>query len=255
MNYLGDARKKPMKKLYYEEYAKTRPYEFDAKYRVFSIIGKALVKKFKPKRVLDVGCAKGYLVYVFQEFGVEAYGVDISQHAISHSPESIRDRLQCCDVELEKLPFESESFDMITSFDTMEHLQNPGHAISEIARVLKPRGTVAIVVPKKTIPLIFTRLAFGRHAAHPSELSKSSWIRIFESHGFYYLEDFLKHEPKEVKHALHTTVQKAAYRTPPDFTVAQYLCNLAQFGKWTRVKLSLIFWQSEYLSFRWQGTQ
>ena len=44
-------------------------------------------------RILDVGCAKGFLLYEFYKLGISGvYGIDISEYAISQVPEEIRDR-------------------------------------------------------------------------------------------------------------------------------------------------------------------
>jgi 2-polyprenyl-3-methyl-5-hydroxy-6-metoxy-1,4-benzoquinol methylase len=252
MRYKEISDAKPDEAIYDEEYYKERAYDFDLRYPYFNIIAKVLTTNSKPRQVLDVGCAKGYLVYAFRELGVEAYGVDISQYAISQSPESVRGYLQNVDVEFEKLPFEDETFDMVTSLECMEHLQNPSHAVSEMARVLKPGGIAAIGTPKMTIWRIIFNLVFGRSAVHPSELSKSSWVRIFEAQSFVYLGDFIAQEPREVSRDLRSINKKMTYPMSPGLKIGEYLNKLGRPGKWLRVQLNLIAWQSEKFLFKLQ---
>src|SRR5262245_51681773 len=49
----------------------------------FQSLARVLVERFGPRRVLDVGCAKGFLVEQLRDLGVEAFGIDASEHAIS----------------------------------------------------------------------------------------------------------------------------------------------------------------------------
>jgi SAM-dependent methyltransferase len=85
--------------------------------------------------VLDIGCAKGYLVYVLRQRGVEAYGIDWSQYALDHAYPDARPYLQrACAT---RLPFPDKHFAVVTTFDVLEHL-NEDHALlalRESARV------------------------------------------------------------------------------------------------------------------------
>jgi SAM-dependent methyltransferase len=85
--------------------------------------------------VLDVGCAKGYLVYVLRMRGIEAYGVDWSQYALDNAYPDARPYLQRASAI--QLPFSDKRFAVATTFDVLEHL-NEGHArlaLRESARV------------------------------------------------------------------------------------------------------------------------
>lgn len=240
----------PKGRFFDKEYYRQRTYELDTRYPSVYIIANVLVNKFRPVEVLDVGCAKGYLVYGFQELGVESFGVDISDYAISHSPESVRSRLQKVNVDSEELPFESETFDMITSLECMEHLQTPNHVISEMARVLKPRGIVAIIVPKTTLLSALAKSALGRNPSHVSVLSKQSWLQMFKSHGFSYIGDFLENEEKATKREFKNAEREKRRGFLPQNRIAYCLTKLGPFGKWLRVELSFAFWSEERLLFR-----
>jgi SAM-dependent methyltransferase len=85
--------------------------------------------------VLDVGCAKGYLVYVLRLRGVEAYGLDWSQYALDRAYPDARPYLQRADAT--RLPFAGRRFALVTSFDVLEHLDHRclRRALRECARV------------------------------------------------------------------------------------------------------------------------
>ena len=56
----------------------------------FGNIADKIIKDIKPKTVLDVGCEKGFLVESFRDRGVEAFGIDISEYAISEVRQDIK---------------------------------------------------------------------------------------------------------------------------------------------------------------------
>lgn len=90
-------------------------------------------------RVLDVGCAKGFLVKDFMRAcpGLEAFGLDISEYALMHcEPETVgRLHLGNCT----KLPFPDASFDAVISINTLHNLDRPRviAALREIMRVTR----------------------------------------------------------------------------------------------------------------------
>lgn len=85
--------------------------------------------------VLDVGCAKGYLVYVLRLRGVEAYGVDWSKYALDQAYPDARPYLVRASAT--QLPFADKRFALATSFDVLEHQDcgNARLALREGARV------------------------------------------------------------------------------------------------------------------------
>src|SRR5437870_13556529 len=58
--------------------------------RQFGRVADEIINRFNPRKVLDVGCAKGFLVECLRDRGVEAYGFDISEYAISQVRRDVR---------------------------------------------------------------------------------------------------------------------------------------------------------------------
>lgn len=78
-------------------------------------------RELAPVRVLDIGAAYGYLVEALQDLGFDAIGVEYSEHAARHASPGAAGRLLWGDV-IAGLPFRDGHFELITMFETLEHL-------------------------------------------------------------------------------------------------------------------------------------
>ena len=111
------------------------------------IIRRGLVKAIEDKSsfvtgdVLDFGCGSKPYEVLFK-FAKSYVGVDVSSSGHDHSRSLI-------DVIYDgwNLPFQSNSFDTIVSFEVFEHVFNPEQILSEIYRVLKPDRHILITTP------------------------------------------------------------------------------------------------------------
>lgn len=111
-------------------------------------IGKLELKK--GDKVLEVGCGRAVLLdRLVTEFRIKAFGIDISQKAIAEAKkESIAtSSLKVADAC--ELPFPDSFFDILISFDTLEHIKEQEKAVSEMVRVLRPGGKVLIYTINK----------------------------------------------------------------------------------------------------------
>lgn len=103
--------------------------------------------KIKPDaKILDVGCAKGYMVYDFkrQYPGLEMHGVDISEYAIKNCHPEVKDNLQVG--KAESLNFEDNYFDLVISINTVHNLELKDcvASIKEISRVSKGNSFITV---------------------------------------------------------------------------------------------------------------
>ncbi|MBU0847419.1 class I SAM-dependent methyltransferase [Patescibacteria group bacterium] len=94
-------------------------------------------------RLLDIGCAFGYIIRRLRNKGIDALGIDISRYALSRAPEDVKPYLKHGSAD--NLPWPDQYFDMVVTFGTLEHIDSEilPKAISEIKRVAK-RGIIAI---------------------------------------------------------------------------------------------------------------
>jgi SAM-dependent methyltransferase len=95
-------------------------------------------------RILDVGCGTGANLEMLAQYG-EAEGVDVSQEALAFCRErGLRNVRQGA---AERLPYDDESFDLVTALDVVEHLDDDTAGLREMRRVLKPGGRAMLFVP------------------------------------------------------------------------------------------------------------
>ena len=88
-------------------------------------------------RILDVGCAKGFMLVDFLKYNPQflVQGIDISEYAIENSHKDVKEFLQVYNAI--SLPFEDNAFDLVISINTIHNLdpENCGKALKEIERV------------------------------------------------------------------------------------------------------------------------
>ena len=95
-------------------------------------------------RLLDAGCGTGRNLIEFGPLGV-ARGVDSSPEAIEFCRR--RGVQDASEGQIEALPFENASFDLILATDVIEHLEDDRAAMSELRRVCAPGGRMLATVP------------------------------------------------------------------------------------------------------------
>lgn len=100
----------------------------------------------RPARILDAGCGTGGMARWLARYG-QVTGVDISSEALVRA--QVRHGSALAQGSVDALPFLSESFDLVTSFDVLYHLdvKDDVSALTEIRRVLCPGGMLLIRVP------------------------------------------------------------------------------------------------------------
>lgn len=97
-------------------------------------------------RLLDIGCAKGFMLHDLREHipGIRVTGIDISEYAIEHAKAEVKPFLRVGDAKA--LPFEDNYFDAVVSINTIHNLERDecGQALREIERVSKGRSFITV---------------------------------------------------------------------------------------------------------------
>jgi 2-polyprenyl-3-methyl-5-hydroxy-6-metoxy-1,4-benzoquinol methylase len=124
------------------------------RYRVHSFLPRvARFDGYRGKRVLEIGCGMGIDGCRFAAGGAIYTGVDLTNAAVQLTRENLGLRGLPGAAEVanaEHLPFSDGTFDHVYSFGVIHHTTNPAAAVTEILRVLKPGGTVTVMLYNRT---------------------------------------------------------------------------------------------------------
>ena len=137
----------------------------------------------KNDSVLDVGCAKGFMIYDMQRMisGLKVFGIDISQYAIDNAKEEVRN--YCKVANAINLPFEDKSVDVLISITTLHNLEEKElvKALLEIERV-STRGSFITVDAYRNNEEKDRMEAWNLTAK--TVMHVDSWVELFKDVGF-----------------------------------------------------------------------
>ncbi len=147
----------------------------------FGNIADHIIRDINPKTVLDAGCAMGYLVAALRDRGVEAYGIDISEYAISMVREDIKP--YCFVGSLtERLPQNMpQRYDLVISIEVLEHLYAEDGKIA-IKNICNLSDDILFC----SSPTDFTE------STHFNVQQREYWARLFAENNFF---DDLNYRP------------------------------------------------------------
>lgn len=167
-----------MSEIYNEEYYHNGcgpiPYEEPEHWvEFFGMIADRIVKDIHPQTVLDAGCAMGYLVAALRDRGVEAYGIDISEYAVSKVREDVRPFCRVGSL-TEEFPADlPQRYDLIVTIEVLEHLYAEDGK-KAIANLCRHSDTVLF----SSTPDDFTE------RTHVNVQQREYWARLFFEQGF-----------------------------------------------------------------------
>ncbi len=99
----------------------------------------------RKETLLEIGCANGFFLQQAQALGFQrVYGVEPSQKAVKQAPRKLQKKI--INDFFQKNLFPDNYFDLICSFQTLDHLVEPGGFLKEIRKILKPRGCLLLIV-------------------------------------------------------------------------------------------------------------
>jgi SAM-dependent methyltransferase len=140
----------------------------------FRSLADRIVGVANPRTVLDVGCARGLLVQALAAKGVEATGIDISEHAIASAHEDVRDRLRVASA---AEPLEGR-YDLVSCIEVLEHM-SPVDAQLAIDNIVAVTDRV----------LFSSSPADHDEPTHVNTRETAQWAAWFAERGFFRRTD------------------------------------------------------------------
>ncbi|HTW96162.1 MAG TPA: class I SAM-dependent methyltransferase [Candidatus Methylomirabilis sp.] len=129
------------------------------------------------KKVLDIACGSGYGAKILAQAGAaKVTAIDksiaaIEQAKINYGSPAIEFKIG----EAEKIAEENESFDLVVSFETIEHLSDPEKYLAEISRLIKKEGIALISTPNREV--------FGqKNPYHLHEYSRKEFLETLKKY-------------------------------------------------------------------------
>lgn len=110
------------------------------------------IADYKGKRVLDIGCGpRGSLEWVSAH--ADCFGLDPLANAYLKMGAE-KHRMKYIQGISEAMPFDDASFDIVSSFNSLDHVDDLGNSIAEIKRVIKPGGYFLLIADIHPIPTV-----------------------------------------------------------------------------------------------------
>ena len=135
-------------------------------------------------RLLEIGCACGFLLVAARERGFAVQGVEMSAWASAHAREA--HGLDVFTGTLEAAALPDASLDAVVLADVIEHLTDPCATLREIHRVLKPGGRLLLLTPDvgSAMAWIFGSRWWGLLDDHYFYFSRRTLRRVLDREGF-----------------------------------------------------------------------
>jgi len=133
------------------------------------------------KEVLDIACGSGYGTKILAKSGAKKVtGIDISEDAVKIAQEKYsQENIKYITANAEDTKQIDHNFDLVVSFETIEHLKNADKFLQEIKRITKPDGLVFISTPNREV-------SQEKNPYHLKEYNKQEFQELINKYFKYY---------------------------------------------------------------------
>ncbi len=123
------------------------------------------IQKFSKKgRIFDIGCATGVFLDICKKNSWNSYGIDISKYATDYAKKKFKVKAEAGEVT--KIKNKVKFFDVVSMWDTIEHVENPSGTLKKVRKILKKDGILFIsTINEKSLMNFFAhfiyKISFG----------------------------------------------------------------------------------------------
>ena len=128
---------------------------------------KKYTQSIKNANILDIGCGDGEYTSLFCQNGNKLVGLDYKNYVKPKYK-----KFKFVKGNAENLPFSSGTFDLIISFDVLEHIKDDQKAVKEMHRVLRKKGKIFLETPNKERLSYYLLYLLGRKRIYPLKLGE-----------------------------------------------------------------------------------
>ncbi len=147
------------------------------------------------EKILEVGCGDGFYLHVLSNVfpKVKLFGVDYDQNALNSAKKNLSKKITLGQADLMKsLPFPAKSFDKIIMSEVAEHLPDDVKGLKEVARVLKPGGTLLLSVPNHNYPLFWDPINRTLEFFFKTHIKSGFWAGLWNQHLRLYEPELIR---------------------------------------------------------------
>lgn len=156
-------------------------YKYDGRWIPVAKRIKKIYKLKKGAKILDIGCAKGFLLKDMLDIGLDPYGLEISSYAIENCHKDVIGRIHLGSAE--SLPFPDNSFDFVISLNTLHNLNKSKCeiALKEIMRVSKGKSFIQVDSYRnlKEKKLFLDWVLTAKYHDYPK-----NWLKLFKKSSY-----------------------------------------------------------------------
>ena len=152
--------------------------------KVYNDILDEFEKYRQTNKLLDVGCGRGWFLQEAKKRGWEVYGTEYSETAINICRNN---GIEVQEGQLNQDMFKKASFDIVTSFEVIEHINNPNEELQIISSLLRKEGLFYCTTPNFNSLLRYYLKADYNIIAYPEQLSyytKKTLNKVVQNNGF-----------------------------------------------------------------------
>lgn len=187
-------------------------------------IVRSILKKFKPGNALDAACGTGRYSEYLNSIGYKVTGVDLSPDMLLQARKNCNKEIVFLQGDLTKIPMKDKSVDLAVCALALTHLPNIDKSISELSRVVRPKGHIVI----SDIHPWF--IALGGQADFYDISGKYGYVPNYIHWFSYYFKSFKRFDLKIVRCLEPTVEQKHIKLAKMGFDLKEKTVKIALKG-------------------------